>query len=263
MRNPHAPTPGTTTYVPPPPPAPTLSLAQEFTKGVRRSISDYKTFREKRQWNQWNRSLRATGMAHGIDNIFDNTYTAVAANQVSLFNEQKKFAMSVFTSTLQEPESVSILRKYTDPNDATKFGDAQALYDELVTAMTQVQVGRAQVLELEKQFQNLRIDKDWTKTIAAFVTRVGHMIADHQGLVDRTLYPDSWYIARLNECLSTQREMRLYIHTLESQVQAIATATSTAPAAANYNTHYHNVMQHALIIDQQNKTMHNATPILV
>jgi hypothetical protein len=62
---------------PPKPPTPptiatsTTPMADEFGKGLRRSVSDYKPFKDKKLWNQWHRQLVTTGHDHGIEHIFD------------------------------------------------------------------------------------------------------------------------------------------------------------------------------------------------
>ena len=226
----------------------TTSPADEFQKGTRRSVSDYKPFREKRQWNQWNRMLVSTGTDHGIENVFDQNYVPGNQAERDLFMRVKKFAMSVFTSTLMEAESLTILRRYSDPNDNTRYGDAQALYADLVATMTTGAPGRALVRMLEDDLATLRLDRQWPKTISLFVTKVSHLISDHQGLVDRTHYPDSYYITKLDECLSTNREMRSYITTLKTQSEAIARATRTAPREPTYLKHLYDVQQHATVV---------------
>jgi hypothetical protein len=90
--------------------ASTTPLADEFGKGTRRSVSDYKPFKDKKLWNQWHRQLLTTGSDHGIDLIFSATYVPANADEVALFRKVKKFAMSVFSATLLESQASSILR---------------------------------------------------------------------------------------------------------------------------------------------------------
>ncbi len=57
--------------VPPPPPPPPPSHAATFEKGTRRSVSDYKVFRDRKTWNQFQRGLLATAHMHGVGDIID------------------------------------------------------------------------------------------------------------------------------------------------------------------------------------------------
>ncbi len=227
--------------------------ADDFAKGSRRSVSDYKAFRDRKMWNQWNRHLLATGNDHGILNVFNSTYTPGTAEEIALFEKQEKFAFSVFTSTLQEATATEILRRYANPTDTARFGKAQALYANLCTAMTSGNAGENTLKSIENDLEELRLDKNWTKTVASFVTRVGHLIKDHRELSDPTVHTDPWYIKKLDETFSKHPEMSSYITTLKTQSAVIARHTGTAPAAAlTYLDHYNDLMEHATAIDGRN-----------
>lgn len=122
---PVATTTGTVTVGTPAADSSSYTPSQEFEKGNRRSVSDYKIFREKKHWNQYNRQLLITGDSQGIGNVFDATYKPTTAEEIDLFATVQRYAMSVFGHTLQESLSLTILRRYTDPKDKTLFGNAQ------------------------------------------------------------------------------------------------------------------------------------------
>jgi hypothetical protein len=55
-------------------PAPSsLSAISEFRKGVKRSVSDYKAFKEDRFFNSWQRHLQITARSHNVDNVINLT----------------------------------------------------------------------------------------------------------------------------------------------------------------------------------------------
>jgi hypothetical protein len=51
------------------------SASSNFEKGTRRSVSDYKVFRDRKTWNQFQRGLLATAHMHGVGDILDPTMT--------------------------------------------------------------------------------------------------------------------------------------------------------------------------------------------
>ena len=52
-------------------------------------------------------------------------------NEIALFELQQRFMYSVFAKTLVEGKAANILPEYLDPQDKTKFGDAQKSYTNL------------------------------------------------------------------------------------------------------------------------------------
>ena len=149
---------------------PTSTPADELIKGLKRSVDDYKPFKEARNWNQWHRHLIATGRQHGITNVFDDTYAPVPtdARQVDLWDEIQKFAFSVFTATLIESSSADIVRRYSNLR-TTSFGNAQNLYKDLKEHFTEGVHGKARIESLEKDIDELCLDNKWNKTVVSFV----------------------------------------------------------------------------------------------
>jgi hypothetical protein len=49
----------------------TGTTGTNFEKGTRRSVSDYKVFRDRKTWNQFQRGLLATAHMHGVGDILD------------------------------------------------------------------------------------------------------------------------------------------------------------------------------------------------
>ena len=87
---------------PAPAPAPALAAAPitdsaitDFRKGVKRSISDYKAFKEDRYFNSWQRHLQTTARSHNVDNVINMAYVPSTPEETALLEEQKKFVYSV------------------------------------------------------------------------------------------------------------------------------------------------------------------------
>jgi hypothetical protein len=86
-------------------PAPSsLSAISEFRKGVKRSVSDYKVFKEDRFFNSWQGHLKITARSHNVDNVINLTYTATTSDEIALLqHEQQKFFFSVLEQTVLTP----------------------------------------------------------------------------------------------------------------------------------------------------------------
>ncbi len=91
------------------------SFEELFLKGTKRGVTDYKAFKELKQWNVWNRHLLATATAHGISNVFDSKYVPVTSADKSTFKMAQVFAFSVLTTHIQEPSAQAAVRKYSIP----------------------------------------------------------------------------------------------------------------------------------------------------
>jgi hypothetical protein len=107
-----------------------------FEKGTRRSVSDYKVFRDRKTWNQFQRGLLATAHMHGVGDILDvNSTIPTVPADLDLWNKKESFLFSVFTRVLVEPTSAEIIRRYSEPN-SVEFGQSHTIYRDLKNAIT-------------------------------------------------------------------------------------------------------------------------------
>ena len=142
-----------------------------------------------------------------------------------------------------------------DPN-ATYYGDAQRLYQDLVAHYTQG-LSRRQCLELlEKNLDELRLDKKWDKTTEAFLNMVDNRLKDHKGIApDPAQYPKSWYVTRLNWTLETHTTLYQYI-IINHQMQADSIAShlgTTSATVTSYKTHVEIICTFCQTIDHSNR----------
>ena len=71
---------------PPPPPVTKLSAAEEFKKGIKRDMTAFKPFKEKKAWNPWYRNFEAIATAQGLGNVLDPAYSPSTADKKALFS---------------------------------------------------------------------------------------------------------------------------------------------------------------------------------
>jgi hypothetical protein len=194
------------------------SHALEFDKGGRRSSSDYAKFTSREQWSRWHRALMGSAFEHKCEQVLDPTYAPDPndADECELFKSQQRFMYSVFSKTLMEGKSADILREYSDPRDKTKFGDAQKIYADLCDFFEGGAMTRVSAATLESKLTNMRLNKQWTKTVSTFVTTVSHLIRDHKE-VTQGIHTDEYYIKNLNATFLEHKDMAAHIQTMETQ----------------------------------------------
>jgi hypothetical protein len=76
--------------------------------------------------------------------------------------------------------------------------------------MTSGVAGTALVGMLEKQLNDLQLDKNWNGANAKFIVHVGHIITDHQNVVNLAHCNNTFYITKFNVTLSLHPEMLAY-----------------------------------------------------
>ena len=66
---------------------------------------------------------------HKCEQVLDLSYLPNPndPDKIALFGLQQQFMCSVFVKTLAEGKAANILDEYSDPQDKTKFGDAQKI----------------------------------------------------------------------------------------------------------------------------------------
>jgi hypothetical protein len=83
-------------------------------------------YKDKKQWDNWQRSTVAFARAQGIEEVLDINYFPTDSDDVALFEEKKKFMYAVFERTLQTDQVKAFVREW----DATY--DSQLVYAALL-----------------------------------------------------------------------------------------------------------------------------------
>ena len=105
----------------------TSTSALQFMNSVKKSVTDYKALNDDKYWKSFNFGLKTTAASHNISEVFDPSFVP-NADQVELFESQKKFALSVLNHVLKTARSRKILR------DHEKNPDPQLIYKDLLEA---------------------------------------------------------------------------------------------------------------------------------
>ena len=96
------------------------SGAEAFRKSIKKDRSTYPTFREDRQWDKWNRSIKALARTHDCEEIFDPTYKPNGDDEEETFTEKQKFIYSVFEDKVLTNTGQALVCKFEKTFDAQK-----------------------------------------------------------------------------------------------------------------------------------------------
>ena len=193
---------------------------------------DVKPLKEPKQWNTWQCTFLSIAHAYDFKDITNISYAPdpVDTNACTVFELQKKYAFGILVTTTKESSALPVIHKYSDPN-ATHYGDAQLLYNNLVSHCTKGLTGSQRLEIIERELDELRLDTKWGKTCKSFLNMVDNHLKDHQGIApDPMQFPDSWYITCLNRMLKPHTTLYQYIINQQLQAMSIANHLGTTSA---------------------------------
>jgi hypothetical protein len=139
------------------------SVIHDFRKGIKRSVSDYKPFKEDRLWHAWHRHILTTARAQNVENVLDLTYKPSTPDEVALLAEQQKFVFSVFEQTIFTSDGIVFVRIHSSTGDAT------AVFRAMVERYGRSTAAQLSASEIEGELSTFRLDTTWKKTNLAFL----------------------------------------------------------------------------------------------
>jgi len=236
--------PATTT----PPPMPTVvsppkpSAAQEFSKGIKRDVTQYKEFTDDSKWVVWHRHLKSLAATHGIENILSSTYVPSSDTDKELFQQQQNFAYSIFERCLKTAKSMKFVREFETDRDA------QALYCKLLEAYQQGVQAELLQEKIQEEIQNLRLTSSWSRTLEYFLVTFEHKLLDLE-LITNTPISDTdkrkWLIS------SIRGHEQLYSAATMSMIVQQTTGNSTK--VMSYDDFFSMILSTAQVLDQNAK----------
>ena len=217
---------------------------------------DVKPLKEPKQWNTWQRTFLSIAHAYDFKDVTNISYAPdpVDTDACTVFELQKKYAFGILVTMIKESSALPVMRKYSDPN-ATHYGDAQLLYDDLVTHYTKGLTGSQRLEIIERELDEHCLNTKWGKTCKSFLNMVDNCLKDHQGIApDPMQFPDSWYITCLNRTLEPHTTLYQYIINQQLQATSIANHLGTTSATTtSYESHVETVWIFCETIDHSNR----------
>eukprot|EP00957_Ditylum_brightwellii_P205606 15344594-Ditylum_brightwellii.AAC.1 len=227
-----------------------------FQKGVKRDITAFPKFHDRRLFNTWNRNFQATATAQGLELALDPDYVPITDDEVAVFDQIKKFVHAILTSCVKETTGISIVRTYSIVGTPQK-GDGQKLYAELCRKFGSGIAAYNTRTTLELDLMGMRLDKDYNKPICNFLSTFHHRIQDLWDARDPTdthSYGDVWCREQLRRALEPNHKMVSHFNslvTLESHTLRSGGMPHT------YVEFYELLVEHAEILDKSFKPRRN------
>ena len=215
----------------------------DFRKGVRRSIADYKKFKEDRFFNSWNRHFQTTARSHNVDNVINLSYVATTADAISLLTEQKCFVFSVLEQTVLTSDGILLVRTHSDTGDATK------VYSDLVDRYGKSTAAQLAATELEEDISTFRLDSTWKKTNLAFLIAWTTKILDLDLVLENSVTTSQkriWF----TRALAPKVMLAMAISQFEASEKLTAMAIGAGYNKSPFSTLYDHVKDVAIRTDQ-------------
>ena len=229
-----------------PTPSSAPSAISEFRKGVKRSVSDYKTFKEDRFFISWQRHLTIMARSHNVDNVINLTYKATTPDEIALLHEQQKFFFSVLEQTVLTPDGLLIIRKHSGT------GDASAAYSDLVERYGKSTAAELAANELENDLIEFRMDASWTKTNLAFLLAWTTKSLDLDAVSAHPIV-DSQKRVWFTRAVAPRAVLSLAISQFDTSERLAIRTQGTTYVKANFSVLYNHVLDVATRTDQADK----------
>ena len=150
-----------------------------FKRGIRRDQSLFPIYKDEKDWDDWQRRIRAQATAQSVENVLDPTYVPVLPQDKELFMEQKKYMMAVFNTCVQTDYGKGLIRKYEGTHNA------QQLFAELEKRAKSSTSAIITASELLSYITTATLGRNtWNGTTTAFVLHWEEQVRLYERYVD-------------------------------------------------------------------------------
>ena len=224
------------------------SLANDFQKGIKRSLSDYPKLGDDRFWLSYKRKLTATAAIHDVSEVLNPEYIPPPELE-DIFQAKNKFVYSVFVNSLQTSKSRRIVRKYSSTLDG------QAVFSLLENEYSKGATAELAIERLQNDLLKLKLDDRWPKSLESFLDMWDSKVEDLETLMDTQVSDD-----RKHEWLSSaiRPHAELYGAVFNSKIisATLRQMNGSTTTKLGFSAMFSLVKEHAVQIDgnkEQNK----------
>ena len=182
-----------------------------------------------------------------------------------VFKAQDRFLYQLICSKVTENQAQPILRKYSIKEDPSGY----LLYREIAKIYTTGIGAKQRRVQLERDMDTMRLDKEWSGTNVTFLTKFSKIVDQHREMRGPHAHSDQYYIDKLDAAIAPHPQLGAYSSELdmfdtrfEKRMQDILraagrdvgdnTRTVAEEAAESYEDHLNTLMQRAIQIDNEN-----------
>jgi hypothetical protein len=114
------------TVTPSPSASRTRNAVFDFKKGIKCDLGSFLVYKDKKQWDTWQRSMLAQPRAQDVHEILDASYLPTSSEDKQLFVMKQELMYDVFERTLQTDMGKALVRHHKSDFHA------QTLYKSLL-----------------------------------------------------------------------------------------------------------------------------------
>ena len=225
-------------------------------------------FSQARDWTIWNNKLRTVAIAGDFVALLADNFepsTTMNAEERKVFKARDRFLYQLICSKVTENQAQPVLRKYSIMDDPSGY----LLYREITKIYTTGIGAKQRRVQLERELDTMRLDKEWQGTLTTFLTKYSKVVDQHREMCGPHARSDQYYIDKLDAAIAPHpqlgaysSELDMFETRLEKRMQDILraagadtgenTQTVTEEAAESYEDHLNVLMQRAIQIDNEN-----------
>lgn len=194
----------------------TINSAFEFSKSIKRDVTQYKEFTDDTKWVPYKRHLNSLSAIHGTEKVLDITYVPKTAQEKELFLQQNNFVYTVFESTLKTAKTIIIVREF----EATRNG--QGIYGRLVEIFESPVSNQLQKQKARAALTSHKLNSSWTKPIESFLVSFEHKLLDLEMVS--------------NQAITEEDKIDYFIDSIQDHEALFTAYTSNLSAQLAFNT---------------------------
>ena len=223
----------------------------QFKKGVKRSISDYKDFKEDKYFISWYQNSKVISTANEVSEVFDEHYVPRNAEETSLFKAKQAFVYSMLEQKIQTSRGRIFVRQHSETLDA------QSVLIDLVNAYAKGTSAEINIARLCKEIQEMMLDNKWKKPVMKFLQVWTLKILDLERILGQNIPNEdkrTWLTASLQPNVAMTQAI--------TNARTLEHVTGTGTGKMDFDKFYHLVEDTATNIDEawkaKNKQQHAA-----
>ena len=161
-----------------------LSQPRDHFDGSKVDTDMVNKFSQARDWTIWNNKLRTVAIAGDFVGLLAESFTpstTMTARERKVFKARDRFLYQLICSKVTENQAQPVLRKYSIMDDPSGY----LLYREITKIYTTGIGAKQRRVQLERELDTMRLDKEWQGTLTTFLTSIPRLSTNTEKCEDR------------------------------------------------------------------------------
>jgi len=139
------------------------SPAAQFQKSIKHETLQYPVLKDICYFDKFEMEFMTLAHTHDIHQVFDSGYIPQTQDEIDLFAEKEKFAMSVLVHSIKTDVGITIVRKHY------KNCKAQECWKKIHDEATKSTKADLELMSLQDKLFSTRIDSHWRDDVEGFL----------------------------------------------------------------------------------------------